>query len=303
METKIKIGIQPTGWTNDDFQEIGDEIPYQTILDETAATGFEGGSTGHNYPTHFPSLKAALDSRKLGITSTWVGTQFSDPGQFTQTVSYVKAQIDFLKNIGARDIVVAELAGAVNQVRGKSMFDGRPQLNEPQWFLLTRGLNAIGKMANDAGMKLSFHPHLGTVVQNEDEIERLLAETDKDLVHLCLDTAHQYCAGVDPHELARRHIHRIGHVHLKNSRGDVLEDARMYKWSFYQAIIKGIFTVPGDPKGSINCSPILQQLIDSKYEGWIVVEAEQWPYPSAQQMAPIEYAKIARAFIKQSIGL
>ena len=50
------LGIQPTGWTNDDFQEIGNDTPFQQILEETADAGFAGGSTGHNYPTHLPSL-------------------------------------------------------------------------------------------------------------------------------------------------------------------------------------------------------------------------------------------------------
>src|SRR4051794_17351079 len=73
---KVRIGIQPTGWTNDDFPEIGNDTPYQQILDQTKETGFVGGSTGHNYPTHLPSLIWALKHRDLGITSTWVGTKF-----------------------------------------------------------------------------------------------------------------------------------------------------------------------------------------------------------------------------------
>jgi inosose dehydratase len=303
MKKKIKIGIQPTGWTNDDFPEIGDDTPYQLILDETVQAKFEGGSTGHNYPTHLPSLKAALHSRSLGITSTWVSTQFTNPVLFNPTIDFVKGQIEFLKQVGASDIVVAELFGSVNQVRDKSMFDDRPRLNEPQWFLLSRGLNQIGQLANDAGMKLSFHPHLGSAIQDADEIERMLADTDEKLVHLCLDTAHQYSAGVDPVDLTRRHIHRIGHVHLKNVRSSILDDARSRKYSFYESIIKGIFTVPGDGEAPFDCRSILHQLIGSQYQGWIVVEAEQWPSPSAQHKAPIEYATIARSFIRECVDL
>jgi len=123
---KIKIGIQPTGWTNDDFPEIGNDTPYQQILDETALAGFEGGSTGHNYPAHLPSLRHALATRKLGITSTWVGTSFTAPGGFERTMNYVQEQIAFLKAVGATDIVVAELAGAVNQLKDKSVLTDRP---------------------------------------------------------------------------------------------------------------------------------------------------------------------------------
>src|SRR5271166_2380698 len=128
----IRIGIQPTGWTNDDFPEIGDDTPYQQILNETADTGYAGGSTGHNYPQHGPSLLYELNKRGLAITSTWVGTHFTAEGKFDQTIQDVKTQINFLKAVGATDIVVAELAGAVNQVRVKSVLDDRPIFNQPQ---------------------------------------------------------------------------------------------------------------------------------------------------------------------------
>src|SRR5947209_11800590 len=94
---KIRIGIQPTGWTNDDFPEIGNNLPYQVILDQTKEAGFEGGSTGHNYPTqHLPSLLHALQTRHLGITSTWVGTKFTAPDQYDATLQFVRDQVEFL---------------------------------------------------------------------------------------------------------------------------------------------------------------------------------------------------------------
>ena len=154
----VKIGIQPTGWTNDDFQEIGDETPYQQILDETKEADYEGGSTGHNYPTHLPSLKRALDTRGLKVTSTWVGTKFTAENQFEPTLDEVRRQIAFLNALGSTDIVVAELAGAVNQVRTKAVLDDRPILNEAQWYLLATGLNEAGRLARESGMRPQLPP-------------------------------------------------------------------------------------------------------------------------------------------------
>ena len=216
-EHKVRIGIQPTGWTNDDFPEIGNDTPYQQILDETKETGFEGGSTGHNYPTHVPSLIFALKRRGLGITSTWVGTQFTAESQFEPTIEVVKGQIAFLTAVGATDIVVAELAAAVDQVRTKAVLDDRPIFNEAQWYLLATGLNEAGRLARESGMRLSYHPHVGTGVQVRDEIDRLLAATDPEYVSMCLDTGHARFAGVDPVRLTADYIERIKHVHLKDS--------------------------------------------------------------------------------------
>lgn len=296
---KIKIGIQPTGWTNDDFPEIGNDTPYQQILDESRSAGFEGGSTGHNYPTHLPSLRHALESRHFGITSTWVGTSFTLADGYERTMAYVKDQITFLQAIGATDIVVAELAGAVNQVKDKSVLDDRPIFTEPQWYLLTTGLNAAGKLAKEHGMRLSFHPHVGTGVQIRAEIDRLMAGTDANYVSLCLDTGHLYFAGVDPLAVTTAYGDRVGHIHLKNVHGSVAKKAVPGRYSFYQAIQEGIFTVPGDPEGSVDLAPILKHLVSRNYEGWIVVEAEQNPAHSP----PLPAAIRAREYIRSILEL
>jgi inosose dehydratase len=290
----IKIGIQPTGWTNDDFQEIGDEIPYETILDQTRDTGYQGGSMGHNYPTHLPSLQFDLRSRGLVITNTLVGTEFTAPGRYEAALEMVRKQIAFLKVVGSTDIVVAELAAAVNTERTKAVLTDRPHFNEPQKYLLYRGLNAAGKLAADAGVRLSYHPHVGTGVQQASEASELLKRTDPSLVWLCLDTGHVKFAGDDPVDFALNHTTRIGHIHLKSVRPEIVKAARDEQWSFYEAIMEGVFTVPDDPAGSIDFAPIFAALKKSQYHGWIVVEAEQDP----AKANPLQCARTAREFIK-----
>lgn len=292
------IGIQPTCWTNDDFQEIGDSTPYQQILDDTAATGYQGGSTGHNYPSHLPSLLVELRRRSLGITSTWVGTKFTEEGQYNATLDEIRKQIAFLKAVGASDIVVAELAGAVNQVRTKAVLADRPIFNEAQWYLLTRGLNEAGRLASEAGLRLSFHPHVGTGVMTATEAERLMIETDPQYVWLCVDSGHLYFAGDDPVALTKKFISRVGHVHLKNVRDDVRKRAVMDKYSFYQAVLEGIFTVPGDPDGAVDTTTIVDMLVKEGYTGWLVVEAEQDP----AKAPPYEYASMAREYLRKLLG-
>lgn len=296
----IRLGIQPTCWTNDDFPEIGDDTPYQVILDETKACGYEGGSTGHNYPKHFWSLREALRSRSLSITSTWVGTQFTAEGQYFATLETVRQQIAFLKSLDAGDLVVAELAAAVNQVRTKAVLTERPEFNQAQWYLLQKGLNEAGQLAAKENMRLSYHPHVGTGVQNREEIDRLMQNTDPSAVWMCLDTGHAYFASVDPLKLARDYIDRIGHIHLKNARREVTSAAVLGNYSFYQAICEGIFTVPGDLDGAIQFAPIFELLLEHNYTGWLVVEAEQDP-GKAEAKSPREYAEMAFKFIQEGL--
>jgi len=305
---RMKIGIQPTGWTNDDFPEIGNDTPYQLILDQTKQAGYEGGSPGHNFPTHLPSLLYSLHRRDLQIVSTWFGTTFTTGVDLDAAVMAFQQQLDFLQSVNARDVVVAELANAVNQVRSVPVLTARPILNTAQWYLLTTLLDTAGKLAQERGMQLSYHPHVGTGVMTIDETERLLDSTDDKYVGLCLDTAHLCYGGADQADvvnLTKKHVKRITHVHLKNVRKNVREKAVRDGYSFYQAIQEGIFTVPADPAtappdliGELDLDPILDALISVSYDRWLVVEAEQNPLHAN----PLTCAKTAREYIRGRLG-
>lgn len=308
QSSRMMIGIQPTGWTNDDFPEIGNDTPYQVILDQTKQTGYEGGSTGHNYPTHLPSLLYSVRRRDLQIVSTWFGTTFTTGVDFEAALTAFQQQLDFLQSVNAKDVVVAELANAVNQVRSVPVLTARPILNTAQWYLLTTLLDTAGKLAKDRGMQLSYHPHVGTGVMTIAETERLLVSTNPEYVGLCLDTAHLCYGGADQAalvDLTRTHVKRITHVHLKNVRKNVREKAVKEEYSFYQAIQEGIFTVPADPAsappdlvGELNLDPIMDALLSVGYDRWLVVEAEQNPL----QADPLTCAETARAYIKSRLG-
>ncbi|MNI96467.1 Inosose dehydratase [compost metagenome] len=64
-------------------------------------------------------------------------------------------------------------------------------------------------------------------------------------------------------------------MHCKDVRADVLADVKNRKTSFLDAVLSGVFTVPGD--GSVNYAPIMTLLKTQGYQGWLVVEAEQDP--------------------------
>jgi inosose dehydratase len=117
------------------------------------------------------------------------------------------------------------------------------------------------------GIALVYHHHMGTVIESEAEIDRLMAVTG-DKVGLLLDTGHAVCAGVDPAALIRRHGDRIKHVHCKDVRREVLARARADDASFLDAVLDGVFTVPGD--GCIDFSGALRNLRQrTTMAGWL----------------------------------
>jgi inosose dehydratase len=293
---KVFLGITPTGWTNDDMPGIGDNIPFEQCVSEMALAGFEGCSVGHKFPRDPKVLKAALELRGLRVSEPWASTHFTAAEMEDRTVEGFRQQMAFIKEMGGTDVVVAELGHAVHQ-QPVFVLANKPVFSDEQWGRMVEGLNRLGRMAAEAEMRLCYHHHMGTGVQTRAEVDRLMSDTDPEVVHLLLDTGHLYWAGDDPLDMARAYADRITHVHLKDIRKDVLDRCMERKMSFLESVIEGAFTVPGD--GVIDFEPIFRTLADAGYEGWLIVEAEQDPHKAN----PLEYAKKARTYLREVAGL
>lgn len=292
----VWFGITPTVWTNDDYPILGDDTPFEQIVSEMALAGFEGCSVGHKYPTDRDELKHQLALRGLRVSEPWVSTYFTVNDMLERTLEQFRQQMDFIKDMGGTDIVLAELGGAVHQVPMVTPLSNKPILDDRQWQALADGLNRIGRMAAENGMRICYHHHVGTGVQTPAEVDRLVHSTDPEVVHLLFDPAHGYWGGCDPYKLVADYTDRIKHVHLKDVRKAVIERCTRDRLSFIESIIEGVFTVPGD--GDLDFRPILQTLSDGGYEGWLVVEAEQDP----AKAHPLTMAKKARDHLREITG-
>ncbi|MGW2426233.1 myo-inosose-2 dehydratase [Streptomyces sp. NPDC001709] len=292
---KVKLGVCCTLWWNDDFPTIDAGISFGQAVSEMALAGFQGCSIGHKYPSDAAELKAALDLRGLRVSEPWTSTYFTIGKMRQKTIAAFEETLAHIKALGGTELVVAEF-GASSHLLPVDVFANRPVFTNAQWDALTSGLNELGKVASSAGMKLSYHHHMGTGVMTRADIDRLMASTDPDLVHLLLDTGHMAFAGDDPLALVRAYADRIGHVHMKSIRPEIVSRVREEGLSFQEGVELGVFTVPGD--GAIDFRPILEVLAEADYQGWLVVEAEQDP----NKANPLEYAKKARAYLADVLG-
>ena len=293
---RVWVGITPTGWTNDDLPALGDEIPFEQCVSEIALAGYDGCSVGHKFPTDPAELRDALELRGLRVSEPWHSTYFTVEAMRDRTLEGFKRQMDFIAEMGGTDIGLAELGRAVHQ-QPVALKPNKPVFDEEQWRVLTEGLNELGSLARGEGMYLCYHHHMGTGVQSREEVDRLLATTEPDAVHLLLDTGHLAWAGDDPLALARDAGRRIRHVHLKDIRREVMERCDREGLSFLDGVRSGVFTVPGD--GMIDFAPILAALDDAGFEGWLVVEAEQ----DAAKAHPLTYAMQARRHLGEIAGI
>lgn len=294
-KNKVKLGIAPIAWTNDDMPDLGAENTFEQCISEMALAGFTGCEVGNKYPKDTAILKKALDLRGMQICNAWFST-FLTTKPYEETEKDFIEHITFLKEMGAKVVGVSEQGHSI-QGTDLSIFDDKYVMNDEEWDMLCTGLNKLGKVAKDMGITLTFHHHMGTVVQTEAEIDRLMENTDPELFNLLFDSGHLAYCGEDYMSVLKKYINRIKHVHLKDIRPDVIADVKANKESFLQGVRKGTFTVPGD--GVIDFAPIFDVLAENNYEGYVLVEAEQDPAIAN----PFEYAVKARKYIAEKAGL
>jgi len=294
---KVQFGCAPINWTNDDLPSLGGELTYQQCLSEMALAGYKGSEGGCKYPKDFDVLKKALDLRGLQICNMWFSSFFTT-FENDRTYDAFEKHMDFTYGLGARVIGVGECGVTVHGQEDTPLFPNAPILNEEQMKNLAEGLNELGRRAQKKGMKVGFHPHVGTGIQSLEEIDRLMELTDPELVGLLFDTGHSTIAGEDPVAILKKYINRVVHIHVKDVRREVFEQVKAGNHSFLWGVKNGMFTVPGD--GScVDWDSIFSILKGSDYEGWIVVEAEQDP----AKANPLEYAIKARKYIHEVCGL
>ena len=272
-KNKVKLGIAPIAWTNDDMPDLGAENTFEQCVSEMALAGFTGCEVGNKYPRDTAVLKKALELRGMQICNAWFSS-FLTTKPYEEVEKDFIEHITFLKEMGAKVVGMSEQGHSI-QGTDKPIFEAKYVMNDEEWDTLCTGINKLGKVAKDMGIKLCFHHHMGTVVQTEEEIDRLMANTDPELFGLLFDCGHLAYCGEDYMSVLNKYADRIRHVHLKDIRPEKVEQVKREHLSFLQGVRLGTFTVPGD--GVIDFKPIFDVLEKTGYEGYVLVEAEQDP--------------------------
>ena len=278
----VRIGINPLTWTNDDLPALGEENSLEKCLSEAKQAGYEGVELGRKFPRDAALLGPILKHHQLDLVSGWYSARLLERS-VEEEIKAMQPHLSLLKALGSKAMVFCEVSRCVHGDR-KIALSKRPQLAEKEWKPFSRHLDEVAAYLDDQGVKLAYHHHMGTVIQAEDEVDRMMDSTKA--VGLLLDTGHLTFAGGDPMRALKRHAKRIVHVHCKDIRKDKFARAKKEDLSFLDGVLGDVFAVPGD--GSIDFEPILKELSRNKYSGWLVVEADQDP----GKAHPLTHARI-----------
>jgi inosose dehydratase len=279
----VRLAINPITWVNDDMPALGAGTSLETILSETREAGFAGTEMSFQFPKTAAELRPLLEKHHLVLTSGWYDGRILER-DLEEEWTAILPHLTLLKDLGCSHVVYADTS---RRAEGDlfAPISRRPKLAEDEWTDYGKRLTALGDRMRDFGVGMAFHHHMGTIIETDTEIDRLMAVAGPS-VGLLYDTGHCVFSGGDPEALLHRHVTRVVHVHCKDARKDLLNKARRTDQSFMQAVLDGVFTVPGD--GFIDYPKLLGILHEAGYSGWLVCEAEQDP----GKAHPLTYARM-----------
>jgi len=279
----IRIGINPLTWTNDDLPSLGASTPLNKCLSEGKLAGYAGFELGNKFPRESDKLNHVLNEHELALVSGWYSGKLLEHS-VEDEIKAIEDHLQLLKQCGAKVMVYCEVTGCIHGEQDTPL-SHRPTIAADQWQDYGKRLSEVADYCLSQGVQLAYHHHMGTIVETPDEIDLLMGNTANSL-GLLLDTGHLTYADGDPIATFKKYQSRIIHVHLKDVRTEVLKDAQNRNLSFLDSVLNGVFTVPGD--GDINFLSLFIAIREAKYNGWLVVEAEQDPAIAE----PLTYAKL-----------
>ena len=300
----IRVGNAPVSWAV--YEADRPNPPFARVLDEIAAAGYEGTELGpYGYlPTEPDALRRELAARGLALGSSFVPLPLEDAAARARSVESALSVGRLLASQGVGELIIADDEDPARAARaGRIPRDGSAGWTEAQWREAVATLHAAARALRDQlGMRVVVHHHAGTFLETPDEIDRLLAQTDPELVNLLLDTGHATYGGDDAVEVVRRHRGRIRYVHLKDVRADEMSRVRETDLPMAEAWARGVFCPLGD--GLVDFPRVVESLRGNGYSGWLIVEQDVVPDAQGRlHPEPARSARLSREYLRERVGL
>jgi len=287
MPKPITINTAPCCWGVDDVTNPH-LPPWEKVLDEAAAAGFDGLELGpYGYlPLDLALVSSALNKRGLKIVA---GTIFDDLASPTNRESLLRQTNEICalitqlpppethpgQRFAAPYLTVMDW-GHDERDYAAGHFDDAPRLADDGWKAMIDNIATIAETARDKyGVRAVIHPHAGGYIEFADELERVVRDVPATLAGLCLDTGHMAYSGMDPVAALRRYWDRVDYIHFKDIDPVVFAEVMKQRIRFFDACAEGVMCPIG--RGSIDYPAIRELLTELGYSGYITIEQERDP--------------------------
>jgi inosose dehydratase len=291
----VKIGISLIAWQNDDLPALTAAYTTEGAMEDASRIGYRGVERGRRMPADTEGLRAYLDRYGVALCGGWCSGNLM-VASLSEEQAAIGQQVAQFATLDAPCLVYAECSNTI-QGNAAQPVSQRPKLSRDAVMGYAAKLSELAKWSADQGCVLSYHHHMGAMVQDAEDIDWLMEGSDPALT-LLYDTGHLHFAGADPLTVLDKWGDRVHHVHFKDVRQPVLDWVQAEDKSFLDAVGAGVFSVPGDPEGCIDFQAITDRLKAMGYGGWNVVEAEHDP----AKAPPYEYSKLGYDHIVKICG-
>jgi inosose dehydratase len=269
-------------------------VPEPTaVLEAIGAAGYAGTDLGPpGYYGEGDVLAERLQANDLQLVGGFVPMRFSagDDG------AGLRHTLDLFDAAGATTArpVLCDAGGPERIANpGRGGEDASLRLGDAAWGRLVDGVARAADASRGRGYEPVFHHHTSTYVEGVPEIERFLEATD---VELLLDSGHLLVAGGDPVAALADWGERVGAIHVKDVRLDVLREVKAERADTLTAWRRGLFCALG--QGDVDLDAFTAALNDTGYEGWVVVEQDRvldgngdFDHARAEQVANREWLR------------
>lgn len=258
-----RVATAPISWGICEVPGWGEQLPADRVCDEMAALGFPATELGeHGFlPTDPAEMVAFLNERELAMIGGFNSLVLHKAADAEATMAAATATADLFVSIGATHFVTA----AVTDLD----WSPRAPLSDTEWDHLSHMLSALDEMLKGKGLRQVLHPHVGTVVETADDVQRVLDTSDVDW---CLDTGHLSIGGFDPVAFAESHHDRVGLVHLKDVTNTIADELNAERLSLLEAVQQNLFPPLGS--GDIAIDNVIAAMENAGYDDWYVLEQD-----------------------------
>ena len=288
----MKLATAPDAW-GVWYADDPRQTPWERYLDEVRDAGFTSTETGPwgYLPTDPARLTDALSARGLGICGSAL-VHLLAPADAMQTLRpRLEQTCGLLKAMGAEWVVLMDDSDLPAPGKERA-------LSPESWRTMIANVTEAARyVAGEHGLSFVFHPHVGSGVETESEVVRMLDETPADLVGLCFDFGHHAYTGADPIAFMKRYAERIPYYHFKNVDPVLLEKIQRENIDFITGFQSGVMCELD--KGMVDFRAVVDFLRSRDYAGYVVYEQDMYPCPPDK---PLPIAKRNREALK-ALGL
>lgn len=258
-----RVASAPISWGICEVPGWGKMLPTDRVLQEMQSLGLPGTELGAPgfLPEDPKALVEKLSAHDLKLLGGFTPVVVHDSSERKATLDYVKRVAELFQKTGASHLVSSPVYSW--------NWDQPAPLSSDEYRHMFKMFDEIDAICADFGLANVLHPHLMTVVETEQDVERVLDGCDVDW---CLDTGHLAIGGVDVVEFAKKAFDRVGHVHLKDvdlSKAPAVLDRSK---SIMEGVQAGLFTPLG--RGDVPIGELVTYLEAQGYQGWYVIEQD-----------------------------